>query len=370
MSGAEFGIEQLRGAEASSWATPLFLELPTGLSAPRLMAAVAGGTHMPYVELAAVHDGLSFEMARLRLDDVQWTHFATRDAQHDIVALTYDRLTFTWNNQDPATGMPSITAEGQWPAATPGDPLGSADSVARQAESESSLSTSTTGFSDALAPNQASEWTAAGVQFVDGQYRHRFRRSGETITIINDAPWQNPVNPLDTNGDGSVSPLDALLIINHLQVSGDGSLNARGPGDGELVRYLDVTGPNESGIAFVSPLDALRVINFLNVRGAVESLPAGESDDADGSVAVAEIAGPRDEAPQTADAALSHRIDGMAPDTDWLPLEQANWEGLLEPIAGHRTSGQRTKAQQLATDMAVDLLMHEWWDDAESGGAW
>ncbi|MDM8536252.1 dockerin type I domain-containing protein [Desulfobacterales bacterium HSG17] len=55
----------------------------------------------------------------------------------------------------------------------------------------------------------------------------------------------------DSNKDGSVTPLDALLIINHL--------NQFGPRAAGIDEDLDIT---KDG--FVSPLDALRVINILN----------------------------------------------------------------------------------------------------------
>ena len=63
------------------------------------------------------------------------------------------------------------------------------------------------------------------------------------------AAAQNPYQPLDVNFDLFVSPIDALLVINHL--------NRGSPDDSEGL--LDV-----SGDSFVSPLDALVVINQLN----------------------------------------------------------------------------------------------------------
>ncbi|MHB9080190.1 MAG: type VI secretion system tube protein Hcp [Pirellulaceae bacterium] len=388
------GLYQSLGQPDQSFATPLVFELATGISSPRFLEAVAGISELPYVEIVALRDGQAEHFAEISLANVQFVALSTRDSAHDRLALVFDDLTFAWKKLDPQTGLLLDTATGHWPAATDHDPVAvaaepaSVDAVAAEVPLEKDVTGDSAGeprfdsaihgMGDALAVHPsdhrtrlvANGWTVERVDYIGGKYRHTFRKAEDIWTIVTESAWQNPVNPLDTNGDGNVSPLDALLIINHLQVSGDGSLDARGPGDGALVRYLDVTGPNEAGVAFVSPLDALRVINFLNVRGAAESLPAGESDDADGSVAMAGIAGPLDEASQTVDAPLSHHIDGRAPDTDWSQWKQADWDGLLEPIAGHRVSGQRTTAQELATDMAVDLLMHEWWGDAESGGVW
>ncbi len=66
----------------------------------------------------------------------------------------------------------------------------------------------------------------------------------------------NPRNSLDVNDDTSVSPLDALLVINEL--NGSTALAAIGEGEPKPM-YLDV-----SADGAVSPLDALLVINALN----------------------------------------------------------------------------------------------------------
>jgi hypothetical protein len=81
------------------------------------------------------------------------------------------------------------------------------------------------------------------------------------------ASWQNPVNRHDVNGNGNVTPLDALLVINYI--------NAH-PGNSSLPAaphvpppYLDVNG---DGIC--SALDVLLVINDLNSPAAA----AGEGE--------------------------------------------------------------------------------------------
>ncbi len=96
-----------------------------------------------------------------------------------------------------------------------------------------------------------------------------------TITIEERmAPWQNPRNPLDTDADGSIVPLDALLVINELNSEqysdpASGELQTRPVPPNPAPVYLDVNGDN-----FVSPSDALQVINFLNsvaLSGAVNA---------------------------------------------------------------------------------------------------
>ncbi len=80
-------------------------------------------------------------------------------------------------------------------------------------------------------------------------------------------PWYNGANPVDVNGNGDISPLDALLIINTLNLEGRRELPSDRP------RPLESPFYDVSRDAFVSPLDALFVINYLS-RGEGE----GEAD--------------------------------------------------------------------------------------------
>lgn len=92
-------------------------------------------------------------------------------------------------------------------------------------------------------------------------------------TDSNPTPWQNATNPMDVNDDGSVSPIDALQVINYLNSNGAGELPAERTGGS----YLDPSGDN-----FIAPRDALLVINYLNSsnNGAVASRPASTAIDA------------------------------------------------------------------------------------------
>jgi hypothetical protein len=77
------------------------------------------------------------------------------------------------------------------------------------------------------------------------------------ITISeSDFPWQNPRMPTDVNDNGSLSPADALEVINYLNTPGRSNLPPGSPPP-----YLDVNGDNK-----ISPVDALLVINALNSR--------------------------------------------------------------------------------------------------------
>jgi hypothetical protein len=72
--------------------------------------------------------------------------------------------------------------------------------------------------------------------------------------------WTNPDNALDVNGDGMVTPLDALIVINHLARIRQGLdqwERPREPGEG----FVDVNGDSR-----LTPIDALIVINRLSRR--------------------------------------------------------------------------------------------------------
>ncbi len=75
-------------------------------------------------------------------------------------------------------------------------------------------------------------------------------------------PWQHPLSPVDVNDDGSVSPLDVLLIVNELNLRGSYDLSSPLIAPNLPPSYFDV-----SGDAAISPLDALQVINDLNSQG-------------------------------------------------------------------------------------------------------
>lgn len=82
--------------------------------------------------------------------------------------------------------------------------------------------------------------------------------------------WRNPVDSMDVDSDGSVSPLDALVVINTINAGGSGSL--------EPVRDLAKPYYDVDGDQTVSPLDVLNVINFLNSNnGGVRKLAENAS---------------------------------------------------------------------------------------------
>ncbi|MBC8350921.1 MAG: hypothetical protein H8E66_02980 [Planctomycetes bacterium] len=111
-------------------------------------------------------------------------------------------------------------------------------------------------------------------ELVDGDNVQIRLTLGQTITTWPDAatltlsytltsgtratPWQNPGEPTDVNQDGSVSPIDALVVINRINDTGPMALAApASPLD--ISHFLDVNGDT-----FLSPIDALQVINRIN----------------------------------------------------------------------------------------------------------
>ncbi|MAB91682.1 MAG: hypothetical protein CMJ90_19875 [Planctomycetes bacterium] len=76
-------------------------------------------------------------------------------------------------------------------------------------------------------------------------------------------PYVNPIEAMDVNHDGNVTPFDAFAILNDFSEHGARKLTLPEPGDdfsGQM--YIDV---NMDGRA--TPVDILTVINYLNVGG-------------------------------------------------------------------------------------------------------
>ena len=76
----------------------------------------------------------------------------------------------------------------------------------------------------------------------------------------NPFPWRNRTSSFDVNGDGQVTALDALLVVNSLNSPqlGRGALSTPREFEQLSLFYIDTSGDNE-----LSPLDALLVINKL-----------------------------------------------------------------------------------------------------------
>jgi hypothetical protein len=108
-----------------------------------------------------------------------------------------------------------------------------------------------------------SGWRVAGTAIEEGEFAIRGQNGTARVDLVSEASWHNAFNPLDVDGSGQVTTLDALLIVNEL------NFRRRSNPEGLLVdaktltplptTFLDV---NRDGL--VTPLDALLVINALN----------------------------------------------------------------------------------------------------------
>jgi hypothetical protein len=124
------------------------------------------------------------------------------------------------------------------------------------------------------------------------------------VTIVKTGPrWRNTAKPNDVDGDGFVSPIDVLQIINELNDPKIATAGGRLPVSGPKFPppFLDV---NDDG--FVSPLDALIVINFLN------DPTSGEGE------------------------AVRHRLDDTFSVAGWLPIL----------VGSHRVESSRMEASK------------------------
>ncbi len=121
-----------------------------------------------------------------------------------------------------------------------------------------------------LGPNDsvlASErWKLDDRQIVGSGLRHTFSSSGQTLAIQTPLNWFNPLSSFDVSGNGFVTPLDALLVINYINQRGSGNqMPTFDPLQPLVHGFYDVNGSNS-----IEPLDVLLVINRLNETSAGE----------------------------------------------------------------------------------------------------
>ena len=83
-----------------------------------------------------------------------------------------------------------------------------------------------------------------------------------TIDVAGVTDWQNPHNPLDINGDGTISTIDIVLLINLLNLKGSHPLAGI---DEVPPPWVDTNGDGS-----VSAIDVIRVINWINLYGIAE----------------------------------------------------------------------------------------------------
>lgn len=107
------------------------------------------------------------------------------------------------------------------------------------------------------------------------------------LTLMVVTGWHNAEMPADVDGDRSVVPLDALILINELNRGGSRLLSQPAEGEGEAVTrtlYYDV---NNDG--YLTPVDVVRVINVLNAAVPAPDGEAGEDPASGPMMAIAQI---------------------------------------------------------------------------------
>ncbi len=111
-----------------------------------------------------------------------------------------------------------------------------------------------------VAFNFLGDWGVLPPEFINGQSHHVIVSSGTRMEITDNTPWRNPVLNTDVNRDGFLTPLDALFVVNTLNLLGSRELLS--PTGALLLAFLyfDSNGDN-----FVSPIDVLLIINAINL---------------------------------------------------------------------------------------------------------
>ncbi len=120
--------------------------------------------------------------------------------------------------------------------------------------------------SDSLDPG--SGWKLLDPGLYRGSFVRVLGHEDLRIAVHGPSDWQNPLSKLDVDSSGSIVPLDALLIINELNMPKylDSRPALRNAADLETFpAYFDTSGDYK-----LTPLDVLLVINHLNRRGGGE----------------------------------------------------------------------------------------------------
>ena len=94
-----------------------------------------------------------------------------------------------------------------------------------------------------------------------GEFAQVVELGESQVVVITVTPWQNIQNPLDVNGNGEVTALDALAVINELAWREQPELPSIQTLNDFAGQYVDVTADG-----MITAMDALRVINEMTRR--------------------------------------------------------------------------------------------------------
>ena len=181
-----------------------------------------------------------------------------------------------------------------------------------------------------------------------------FLSDAKVVLVADDErPYQNPRDALDVDGDESIFPIDALIIINILNEIGTG------PAAEIMAQYQGppVFPDTSPATTRSAPYDALLVINELNAPGSRQGEGEASTAQVSGSTPIA--------APLSAPAVDA--IHAQSTDVVWHPSQCVAAEDIrtgMEPsdVAGDRsravsTSQDRARSKRLTTldDLFADL---------------
>ncbi|MDP7204155.1 MAG: dockerin type I domain-containing protein [Pirellulaceae bacterium] len=175
--------------------------------------------------------------------------------------------------------------------------------------------------------------------------------------------WHNVVRPHDVNVDGHLVPLDALLVINDLNMFGARTLSEP-TAELQPPPYLDVNGDGS-----VSPIDALQVITQLNDQLAGETAGASFSLDFYSLAVAAEGEPPLVEIDAEVDTANPvERAWAELCLTDALP--RSRWEevGAMENRRERATKNPPFVLDSQLEDIIADDLVGRTWLEWSSDG--
>ncbi|MGB7326380.1 MAG: beta-propeller domain-containing protein, partial [Rubripirellula sp.] len=155
----------------------------------------------------------------------------------------------------------------------PIDPLPLADSARQRLASQKGID-----VGNVMLVTQEQKGGRFDIVVRSGSDHYRYQGSDESDLVLADEAFtfapnmHNRENPLDANGDGAISALDALMVINQLAVQKSTVVDqVLRQVNVEIGRYVDTSGDGQ-----VTAIDALRVINEM-ARQSVLDTASSES---------------------------------------------------------------------------------------------
>jgi hypothetical protein len=169
-----------------------------------------------------------------------------------------------------------------------------------------------------------------------------------TLTVAHNQ-WQNPENPLDTNADGDVAPLDALLGLNSLNHRGAITLRADNINwEGKRV-YLDNNGDKNH-----TPGDVLVVVNHLNLgaENAAETTPVVAHTKIASTPALTPKPSQNRDTSLSAENSRQSAVDGQTAS----PLPPADSFVDRLHVDPPKSGGEQLNSEELLTLLAADIF--------------